>query len=119
LTVRTSLGVVDWLDDPGEDDHEERWGSPETDLPSVPEVEIPTPSKTAADAGPELKRAFWGAVVLANVGVAGITIGPMLVFFRGNWTLGLALVGLGVLALVRTYTVYRSFVNRDGAGVDR
>jgi hypothetical protein len=108
--------VVNWPDEPDEDDPESRLATPETELPSVPEVEIPTPSKTEADASPELKRAFWGAVLLANVGVAGVTIGPMLIFFRGDWTFGLALVGLGVLSLVRTYTVYRSFVHRDQNG---
>jgi hypothetical protein len=99
-----------WPDEPEEPDPEQRWGSPELDLPRVPTVDVPesTPGDdTAVD--PEIQRTFWTAVVLANVAVFGVTVGPMLVYFRGRWLVGLGLVGVGLVALARTYTLYREF----------
>jgi hypothetical protein len=52
---------------------------------------------------------FWGAVVLANVAVAGVSLGVMLIGFRGQWTVGGALILGGLLAGYRTYSVYRRF----------
>ncbi|MFB6155992.1 MAG: hypothetical protein ABEJ22_08855, partial [Haloferacaceae archaeon] len=89
--------------EPEEFDPRDRWGDPEHDLPNVPEPPDPE------DLDPELQRTFWASVVLVNAGVAGVAIGLMLVFFRGAWTVGLAAVGVGAVALVRTYFFYRSF----------
>ena len=108
----------EWPDEPEEDDPESRWGDPERDLPTVPEVATPDPG--AAD--PELTRLFWASVVAANIALFGLALGPMLVFFRGDWTLGAASVAVGAFALFRTYTYYRRVGARrddgDDAGTD-
>lgn len=103
----------------GEVDPEERWGNPEEDLVDVPEVEPPTvrnpaddlPDATEVDS--EIQSAFWGAVVYANVALLGVSLGLMLVGFRGQWRWGGAAVLVGVLAAFRTYQTYRAFRNRD------
>lgn len=61
------------------------------------------------DVDGETFRAFWGAVVMANVALFGLTVGPMFIFFRGDYAVGglLFLVGLGSLA--RTYSTYRDY----------
>lgn len=67
-------------------------------------------------------RAFWGAVVMANVALFGLTVGPMLMFFRGNYTVGGLLFVVGLGSLVRTYTTYRSYQtdeSDDEGGADR
>jgi hypothetical protein len=108
--------VPSWPNEPDEEDPEDRWPDPETELPSAPrapEVEIPEPPTPESEADPELRRAFWAAVLFANVGVAGVTVGPMLAYFRGDVALGAGVFALGVLALGRTYLEYRGV--RDGA----
>lgn len=54
-------------------------------------------------------RYFWSAVVLANVALAGVSIGLMLIGFRGQWVVGGLLVLIGVLAGLRTRHIYRQF----------
>lgn len=106
-------------DDPEDDnplqkwlDAEERLSSEPADsgriaeesAPGAPEVDL-----EEVDVTSETSRYFWAAVVLANVGLAGVSIGLMLIGFRGQWTVGGAVLLLGVLALARTYHVYRQF----------
>lgn len=57
----------------------------------------------------ETFRAFWGAVVVVNVGLFLVSVGPMLVYFRGQTALGggMALAGLG--AFVHAYVIYRRY----------
>ena len=105
-----------WPNEPEEDDPEDRWPDPETELPKVPhapEVRVPEPPAPESEASPELQRAFWAAVLFANVGLAGVALGPMLAYFRGQVALGAGVFALGVLALARTYLEYRGV--RDGA----
>ncbi|SEK45157.1 DUF7322 domain-containing protein [Haloferax larsenii] len=101
-------------------DPEKRWGNPETDLPNVPHVDIPGEDANSddapeftADINPEQSRLFWASVILANVGVAGITVGPMLIYFRGETLVGGGATLLGVLALTRVYSLYREYQAHD------
>ena len=97
-----------------EPDPEARWGNPEEDLPSVPEVENPADRlPDPADVDPAIQTAFWAAVVYANVALFGVSLGAMLIGFRGQWRWGGAAVLVGLLAAVRTYQTYRAFRNRD------
>ena len=107
----------EWPDEPEEENPESRWGDPERDLPSVPEVAMPDSEETSAD--PELVRLFWASVVAANVALLGLALGPMLVFFRNDWGLGAASVAVGAFALYRTYTYYRRVRARRSAGDER
>ena len=107
-----------WPDEPEEEDPEERWGDPENDLSNVPAVEIPNsePDEDTEIDG-DLRTAFWATVVLVNVAVAGVSIGAMLVYFRGELLVGGGAVAVGLLALVRAYYFYRDF-REDADGAD-
>ncbi|WP_042663524.1 hypothetical protein [Haloferax sp. ATB1] len=106
-------------------DPEARWGNPEKELPTIPRVRIPGEDadgdsddpegdgddapEFSPDVNPEVARLFWASVVLANVGLAGVTVGPMLVYFRGDTLLGGGLFLFGAVVLVRVYSIYREF----------
>ena len=115
-----------WPDEPDEPDPESRWGDPETDLVSVPSVETPNLDSGAEGAGvevdAEVARLFWAAVVYANIALGGVSIGLLLVWFRGQVTVGGAAVAVGLFALYRTYDLYRTHQERavegDGSGED-
>lgn len=96
----------DWVDEPDEYDPESQWGDPERDLPSIPDT--PEPRVAESDVDPEFAMRWWRSVFLANVAVAGLTIGPMLIYFRGMWTVGGGAILLGAVALFRTYQQYRA-----------
>jgi hypothetical protein len=109
-----SQSVLDpWPDEPEEPNPESEWGNPERDLPRVP-----TPSVDEEDVDPEILETFWRSVVLANVALFGLALGPMLVYFRGQWLWGAAAVALGAVTGVRVYHHYRAFQRRhvDGDG---
>jgi hypothetical protein len=91
------------FDEPDEFSPEERWGDPERDLPNVPEP----PQGDEVDE--ELQRTFWASVVLVNVALGGVSIGLMLIYFRGQWLVGGGAFTVGVFALARTYLTYREF----------
>ncbi|ELZ91701.1 hypothetical protein C440_15344 [Haloferax mucosum ATCC BAA-1512] len=103
-------------------DPEARWGDPETELPNIPRVRIPGEDDPAtepdeddedqsfsADIDPEAARLFWASVVLANIGVGGVAVGAMLLYFRDDLLVGGGLVLLGIGSLVRVYFTYREF----------
>jgi hypothetical protein len=103
-----------WPNEPDEPNPEDRWGDPERELVRVPKApEAPTPSASEDDVPEEVARNFWAAVIFANVGLFGVSLGAMLIGFRGQWFWGGAAFLVGVLALLRTYLQYRSFVTRD------
>ncbi|WP_424008266.1 DUF7322 domain-containing protein [Haloferax denitrificans] len=129
-----------WGDPEARWDPETRWGNPEKDLPTIPRVRIPGEDaddggdpdgdsngegddapEFSPDVNPEVARLFWASVVLANVGLAGLTVGPMLVYFRGDTLLGGGLFLFGAVVLVRVYSIYREFKRgewRDDEGDD-
>ncbi|ELZ72770.1 DUF7322 domain-containing protein [Haloferax volcanii] len=126
-----------WGDPEARWDPETRWGNPEKDLPTIPRVGIPGEDagddgdsngdggddapEFSPDVNPEAARLFWASVVLANVGLAGLTVGPMLVYFRGDTLLGGGLFLFGAVVLVRVHSIYREFKRgewRDDAGDD-
>ncbi|WP_224332401.1 DUF7322 domain-containing protein [Haloprofundus halobius] len=106
-----------WPDEPDESDPEDewrRWGNPEEELPNVPEVSEPSVADSEAD--PEVATAFWVSVLFANVAVGALALGPMLIYFRGQWRLGGGLVVVGVLIALRTYQRYRQFRENRNEG---
>ena len=103
-----------WPDEPDEPDPESRWGDPEEDLVSIPSVEGPAAAEPAdpddeIDVDSEVAKFFWVSVVYANVALGGVTIGLLLVWFRGQWTVGGVAVAVGCFALYRTYDLYRTY----------
>jgi hypothetical protein len=99
-------------------DPEARWGDPERELPTVPEVRVPSvevdPSETPDTPQVQAQaKAFWLAVVYANVGLGGVTVGPLVTVFRDMWLVGAAAFLVGLFALGRTYQIYRRFDEHD------
>jgi hypothetical protein len=107
-----------WPDEPDEPNPEDRWGNPERDLPRIPKApRAPRSNLSGRNVPPEVARSFWAAVIFANAGLFGVSLGLMLIGFRGQWFWGGGLLVGGLLALLRTYLEYRSFVTRnDGDG---
>lgn len=53
---------------------------------------------------------FWGfisALILAQVGIAAVSLGLLYAGILGQWTLGGVLFAVGVVALVATVIIYR------------
>lgn len=70
--------------------------------------EIPTPPEpTAGDADSQSVGLFWKLVLVFNVAVLCLAVGPMFGIFLGNWDRGLQIFAVGALAfaygLVRYY----------------
>jgi hypothetical protein len=106
-----------WPDEPDESDPEDRWGDPERDLVNVPSVGGED-DEQPVEIDSELASTFWAVVVLVNVGVAGVSLGAMFAYFRGNYLLGAAAAVVGVLALVRAYYSYRGYKSSDAGDTD-
>ena len=81
-------------------------GGPEIEIPKAPEP--PDPSA----ASKELRRDFWGLVIVINIALFGVTVRPMFVAFRGNWEIGGALFALGAVATVHGLYRYRKVRRR-------
>ena len=69
----------------------------------------PTAEDVDVEVDGETFRAFWSAVVLANLGLFDASLGLMLAYFRGQALLGGALFVAGVVALGHTYRIYRDY----------
>lgn len=101
----------DVLDDPEPNEPSEP--NPEDEYaPDVPSVSIPDTSD--ADVPPELFKAFWGTVVSINVGLFAVSLGLMLVYFRGQWRVGGGAIVLGIGTLVYGYLKYRRYQQDNG-----
>lgn len=106
-------------DDPEErwGDPESQWGDPEAELSTAPESPEPDPDEIEVD--PLTKRYFWQAVALANVAVAGVGVGALLVVFTDAWELGGGLVLVGLLAGIRTHRLAKRFQADERTGGER
>lgn len=99
----------EWPDEPDEPTPESRWGDPEDDLVSIPSVDGPDAADADIEIDGDVAKFFWVAVVYANLAVGGVAVGLLLVGFRQRWRVGGAAVAVGLLALYRTYDVYRTY----------
>lgn len=59
-----------------------------------------------SDVDEDTFRAFVASAVLTNIGVFAVSLGLMLWYFRGMLQVGGGLIGIGLLALLRTYQYY-------------
>jgi hypothetical protein len=90
--------------------------SPEALEPQVgpedlePSIEPPTVS--ADDAPAELQENFWKLVAVLNLALFAIALGPMLIFFRGQWQAGGGVTLVGAVALVVAVRRYRATKRR-------
>jgi len=94
----------------GQASEAERLG-PRVDVPSVDDPSESLPDPSTVDS--EIQRAFAIAVIYANVAMLGVSLGLMLIGFRGQWRWGGAAVVVGLLAGVRVYQTVRAFRARD------
>ena len=67
-------------------------------LDDQPEADVGVDIPDASDAPPKLRAAFWWIVAVFNAAILAISVGAMLVGFRGRWGLGGALIVVGALA---------------------
>lgn len=82
--------------------------------PDVPEVDIPQPPDFSGNDVPdELARSFWKLVMVFNLALFALALGPMLIFFRGEWTNGTAVFALGLAAFVYGYRRYQRVTSDD------
>jgi hypothetical protein len=96
-----------WPDEPREFDPDSL--APSVSGPETPGIDVPEAPEFDGDVPDDVARAFWSAVLLANVGLFGVCVGAMFVVFRGQLRLGGFLFGVGVLSLLFTYRRYLLF----------
>lgn len=103
--------------------HEPEEFDPHSLGPETPGVdgETPGPDPPSVDFDPDevdvpadLARAFWGAVLLANVGLLGVSLAVMLAVFEGRYELAALVGAIGLVGLGGTYRIYRARPGEDG-----
>ena len=101
----------DWLDVDRSDDEPDEW-DPEADLhdPEADGLTIPSVDTDESDAPKAVVRTFWAVVIVVNVAVFFVALGPMLIFFLGEYRYGLVLIALGLVLFGFAYLRYRRFV---------
>jgi hypothetical protein len=80
-----------------------------------PESTDPTATNADIEVDGETFRAFWSAVVLANLGLFAVALGLMLAYFRAQLLVGGALVVAGAGALGHTYRIHRDYTGGASA----
>jgi hypothetical protein len=98
----------EWPDEPAEFDP----NSLGPDIPTAPSVS----TFSERDVPSDVASAFWAAVLFANLGLIGVSLGPMLWYFEGMARIGGGLSLIGLIALAMTYRRYWLFMNRDRPG---
>jgi len=69
----------------------------------------PVEADAAADVDTVVFRTFWGAVLSINVAMAAISIGLLVIYFRGDWDLGGLALAVGAVAAVAAVRFHRIF----------
>jgi hypothetical protein len=72
-------------------------------------VETDAAAGATADVDPVVFRTFWGAVLSINVAMAAISIGLLVIYFRGDWDLGGLALAVGAVAAVAAVRFHRIF----------
>lgn len=75
--------------------------------PEEPDTE--TLSRDLSNVDPDLLNTFAVCVLLANLGVLLVSVGALVVIFRGQLQIGGGLVVVGSLSLLRVWQYYRSY----------
>ncbi|MFB6176455.1 MAG: hypothetical protein ABEI99_04810 [Halobaculum sp.] len=101
--------------EPEEFDPRDRFGDPETEMVSVPEVDVPEVENPAdrlpdpSEVDKEVRDAFWAAVLWMDVALACLVLGPLYAVLEGGVRLGGAVTVVGLLAAFRLYQTIRAF----------
>ena len=78
--------------------------------PSSLGPDIPEPPEGGASN--EVTALFWKLVVVFNIALLALSLGPMFAYFRGNVDLGLQLTAAGAILFAYGYFRYQRFVRR-------
>ena len=102
----------EYADRYGGSDDASSWFSEESGEESLA-LDPPSPAD-AAEADPEITELFWRLVLVFNVAIAALALGPMLIYFRGSWELGLQVTLLGALTFgYGTFRYHRFRADQD------
>lgn len=93
-----------WPDEPDEFDPDSLGPDPPDSTRSIRESLGAT-----EDVSDDLFRAFWASVLLLNVALAALSIGAMLMYFRGDYGTGAPVSLIGVVAALATARYYWRF----------
>lgn len=99
-----------WPDEPDEFDPESIGPDPPR-APSPPEPEVPTAPQVTGEADSEVAGLFWWLVVVFNVALLGLALGPMFIYFEGRWNLGLQIFAVGAALFAYGVIRYYRFQN--------
>lgn len=97
-----------------EPDPEADLDDPAEELVSVPETPEPPSTMAESEVPQGLLQSFLALVVLANVAVFGLVVGPMALYFYPDPRLGAAMVAAGAFAALAGARRYRQ-VQREQA----
>ncbi|WP_324663109.1 DUF7322 domain-containing protein [Haloarcula sediminis] len=86
---------------------------PEEFDPSSLGPDVPEPPDGAGNS--EVASVFWKLVLVFNVALLALSLGPMFAYFRGNVGLGLQLTAAGAILFAYGYYRYRQFVRERDA----
>ena len=102
----------DWLDWDRSEYEPDEW-DPEADQHDTTTggLTIPSVDTDESDAPKTVVRTFWAVVIVVNVAVFFVALGPMLIFFLGEYRYGLVLIALGLVLFGFAYLRYRRFVS--------
>ncbi|WP_181686478.1 DUF7322 domain-containing protein [Halorhabdus salina] len=78
-----------------------------TDLVPAVDVPEPDPGEDALDGA--VAALFWRLVLVFNVALFGVTVGPMMLYFRGNLRIGGGLLAVGLLFAGYGFARYWAF----------
>ena len=90
-----------WPDEPDEFDPDSLGPDPPDSTPTIRES-----LGAAEDVSDGLFRAFWASVLFLNVALAAISIGLMLIYFRGDYGTGGPVLLIGIVAGLGTARYY-------------
>jgi len=109
-------------------DPDEQWpDEPETGWPDEPDQgwpdepdaqdlgpDVPSPPPRGSADNPEAVQLFWKLVLVFNVALLALAIGPMFIVFQDQWDLGLQIFFVGALAFAYgTVRYYRFRETKD------
>lgn len=92
------------FDDPWPEEPDDPFGDP-----GAAEERFDLDIPDAEAASPELQRAFWSLVAVFNIGLFAVSLGALLVGFRGQWNLGGSLLAAGAVLLAYGVWQYRRY----------
>jgi hypothetical protein len=111
------------------DEDEESWPNepdefdPDSLGPDPPDAAGSNAPGGTADVSDDLAGAFWASVLFVNVALGALSIGAMLIYFRGNHGAGLLAIAIGLVATLGFARYYRNvragrYTDGDAEDVD-